>query len=126
MKRSSPLKRRAPLNPGSKPLRKTRLKSMSPHKASFYRDYCHLKAIAPLEMECADCGTPWMKSCMEPHHPAGRSGPLLLVFVWLCRPCHLKIHFKAKWARRTGRILPEIEGRKSTDKTPNYFNLPLP
>lgn len=116
MKRS-PLKRKTPLKRGK------RLTPLSKSKKTWVDLYQMRKSEAPLELECADCTAPWMKWNMEAHHPAGRMGVNILRFVWLCPPCHRAIHHKSKWARQTGRLLPEFEGRKSTAKTVNYFNV---
>ena len=114
---------RTPLQRKTSLKRRTKLKPVSAKKRDWNRLYADSKADAPLEMECADCGTPWMKWRMEPHHPAGRIGANIMRFVWLCRPCHLMIHHKSKWARETGRLLPEYEGRKGYKNAVNYFNV---
>lgn len=114
------LKRTTPLQ------RKTPLKHMSSSKEQWldlYRD--KRNETLPLITCCADCGS---KSFFypQPHHPFGRMGSRIMVFVWICGACHDRIHANGSWARMTGRIMPEFDGRLTNEETPNYFKLEVP
>lgn len=120
--------KRTPLKRGNKPLkRRTPLARVS-LKKSEWRQLYRLKRDGERKpcMTCADCLGLFDGNEMEPHHPAGQVGARILVFVWLCKPCHKWIHDRGQWARETGRLLPEFSGRKSTTETVNYFNVKLP
>lgn len=121
MKRT-PLKRRTGLK------RKTRLKQVSLKKHEWrqlYRLKWHNEAT-PM-MQCADCLGWFPLAQMSRHHPAGQGGANILVYTWIdWAGCHERINHNTKWARETGRLLPEFDGRKSTPETPNYFNVTLP
>lgn len=48
---------------------------------------------------------------VERHHPFGRKGKRLLIFVYIDKWLHQEIHDKASWARVQGWLQPEFEGR---------------
>lgn len=126
MKRS-PIKRRTPLKRGTSKLKRTPLARVSVTKAT-WRELYRMKRDGERKpfMICADCLGIFPGDQMEPHHPGGQSKARIMVFVWLSRGCHKRIHDRATWARETGRLLPEFDGRKSTSETVNYFNVTLP
>ena len=106
--------------------RKTRLKPMSKSKAWWTAQYQLLKkATFQGQLPCAMCGKMFDSSQLEPHHPAGRVGPRILQFRYLCHQDHQWVHDNSKEARERGLLLPEYDGRKSTPETPNFFNIKL-
>lgn len=120
LKRSFPLKRLKGLD------RKHAIARMSKSKKSWYGKYEQKRdsSLPSSGDRCPDCGRP--TEHWEPHHPAGRACELILIFVWICHDCHQRIHDNGTWARETGRLLPEFEGRRSTPDTLNYFSARLP
>lgn len=49
---------------------------------------------------CARCGN--VNQLLDPHHPFGRTGSMILVFVFICRTCHAWIHEHTKDAKWEG------------------------
>jgi hypothetical protein len=126
MKRSR-LTRKTPLKRGTVPLRKTRLRPVSLKKAEWRQLYrMKWQAEARPVMLCQDCLGRFPLSMMHRHHPASQRGALIMVYVWICEECHTCIHDTGKVSRVLGKILPEFDGRKSTESTPNYFGVTLP
>jgi len=55
---------------------------------------------------CPACSTAGSKKSMDPHHPEGRSGAKLLIYMWVHRSCHRAIHAEVGWAESLGLLLP--------------------
>lgn len=53
---------------------------------------------------CPVCGDMGAKAMMEPHHPCGRDGTNVLLYVWVCIPCHRWVHDNPKEATRIGML----------------------
>ena len=107
-------------------MRRTRLKPASTKKFAMLKRYWAAMRNDPDEIVCPHCRKSLPKEKMEPHHPFGRLGARLLLYVWICPEFHAWIHDNRKEATRIGAIMPEFDGRKSGPETPNYFKLPLP
>lgn len=100
MKRSSQLTRKKPLQRGTKPLKRSRLKPMSREKRNYMRQY--------LEMCAKDGKTLYM----DRHHPGGRRGILLLCYILIPSWKHQRIHgSERKQAMAEGWLNPAFEGR---------------
>jgi|JI10StandDraft_1071094.scaffolds.fasta_scaffold00354_40 hypothetical protein len=65
-------------------------------------EYKRLKDAAPILVRCHVCGVQAPKKYMDPHHPWGRHGDLLLKFVWVHRSCHDATHADPAAAKRAG------------------------
>jgi hypothetical protein len=71
-------------------------------------EYKKSKQAAPPLVRCAACGRLFSKNSMEPHHPHGRRGKMLLKYVWVEPPCHRYIHDNPQWAKDNGLLYPQI------------------
>lgn len=75
------------------------------------------KADVPMQ-KCAYTGIVLPKEMLDPHHPYGRKGERILMYVWIQKNRHEYIHDHAKWAREKGWLQPEFDGRKGDGTTP--------
>lgn len=109
--------KRTPLKRGTKPLKRTPLAKISKSKQS-WRDKYHAKTAEDKTIQhCANCGLSGHKSgpWLERHHFMGRQGENIMHYVYICGPggcgIHRQIHDQGTWARESGWIWPEFEGR---------------
>jgi hypothetical protein len=103
---------------------RARLKPMSDSKQAFTKLYAAMKKAMPDGQVCAVCGKTLHKEQVSWHHPRGRSGARMLVFVPTCLNCHTFIHGNPKLAKEKGWLQPELDGRKPDEFTQNPFHLP--
>ncbi len=79
------------------------LRPVSKKRQVWMREYAKAKEVADDLQKCPVCEKTSFKHMMDPHHLSGR-GSLedMLNFIWVCRPCHNRIHENGKWARANG------------------------
>jgi hypothetical protein len=70
--------------------------------AELKKAYREAKAADHPMQTCKKCKQRGPKKGMDPHHTSGRQGPSLLVYVWVCRPCHRHIHEFPAQAEKEG------------------------
>lgn len=75
-------------------------------KAELLAKYKSLKEASPTWSRCPVCCCMDTKNLMEPHHPCGRSGTNILLFVWLHPACHRAVHDDPAQASRSGMLWP--------------------
>ncbi len=97
MKRS-PLRRKSPMPRATKPLRRTKLRAVSPRRRKQNAEYARLRETFLLanpwcQLFCSLFPSP--RRSTELHHAAGREGALLLDtrhFKAACSECHTRLH----------------------------------
>lgn len=94
LKRKTPLKRSAAMNPMSPSKRAIQ----SRYKAAV-RDAMHAQIGRIGFVACERC---CKTAAVEPHHPEGRIGDKILIIRLICRKCHKWIHENTKQARLDG------------------------
>lgn len=87
--------------------KKTRLKRVSEKQSDRLKEYNKTQPLNSNPEVCAKCGD---RAREERHHPYGRGGEYLFMFVTLCSSCHTWIHENANEAYKLGWIQPEYRG----------------
>ena len=102
----------------AKPLKQTRIRQASKSKEKLLAEYRAAKDAAAKIGGCANCKKAFLRGDLDAHHTHGRAGRNILIFVFICRSLHTKIHANAKLAREAGWLQPEYDGRQSTEASP--------
>ena len=72
--------------------------------------YREQKKKDPHQQTCQCCNQRGFKKEMEPHHPKGRHGVNILIYIWVHPQCHRWIHNNPKEAQEKGLL---ISGRNT-------------
>ena len=89
----------------SKAKKRQRLSPISQKRANEVNAYARAKKKAP--NVCCNCGA--TTGLIDAHHPHGRAGMYVTVFVKICRSLHDKIHQRSREAKECGWLQPQYD-----------------
>lgn len=87
----------------------TKIRKLSPKRASQYREYLKLRAEYLAAKPICEC-CKW-RPATDCHHQKGKIGAMLTnvaFFLSVCRECHYKIEHNPTWAKENGFSLSRL------------------